>query len=375
MEWNLLALGYDNYTNYIKLPQSILAEFNKSDDNIEVQVLDSKKRKSIMDEYEKSPFYFCIESSIDTFCYCGVQDFTADEGLVYLPNHLLDQLAINGCDVVTVKYINNVPKGEFVVIEPLNKEIFDIKDLDKYLEKVISGYCVLYQNQVINFEHENNFYKILIKKIKAVDDIETNLIDVVNTDLFFDIHNKFLEEELRQKELEKLKMKEQKELEEVLGIEPEQIISPEQQIEQEASGLSIQESLQGNIQIQQVRELVGKDGLRDVELVAAFPELQLFSNFMEDVYRVFNKYSDVRNFSNQDVQKALKKIDDVRTIAISIQNLTTVSGAINLADRFLAGKISKFIKMISKIIDPKKIVPFLKTIIEFLETVMFGQNF
>ena len=39
MEWNLLALGYDNYTNYIKLPQSILAEFNKSDDNIEVQVL------------------------------------------------------------------------------------------------------------------------------------------------------------------------------------------------------------------------------------------------------------------------------------------------------------------------------------------------
>jgi hypothetical protein len=214
MEWNLLALGYDNYTNYIKLPQSILAEFNKSDDNIEVQVLDSKKRKSIMDEYEKAPFYFCIESSIDTFTYCGVQDFTADEGLVYIPNHILDQLAINGCDIVTVKYINNVPKGEFVVIEPLNKEIFDIKDLDKYLEKVISGYCVLYQNQVINFEHENNFYKILIKKIKAVDDIETNLIDVVNTDLFFDIHNKFLEEELRQKELEELRQRELDELKE-----------------------------------------------------------------------------------------------------------------------------------------------------------------
>jgi len=159
-------------------------------------------------------------------------------------------------------------------------------------------------------------------------------------------------------------------LEEVLGIEPEQVISPEQQIEQEASGLSIQESLQGNIQIQQVRELVGKDGLRDAELVAAFPELQLFSNFMEDVYRVFNKYSDVRNFSNQDVQKALKKIDDVRTIAISIQNLTSVSGAINLADRFLDGKISKFIKMISKIIDPKRIIPFLKTIIDVCRVII-----
>jgi hypothetical protein len=229
MEWNLLALGYDNYTNYIKLPQSILAEFNKSDDNIEVQVLDSKKRKSIMDEYEKSPFYFCIESSIDTFTYCGVQDFTADDGLVYIPNHLLDQLAINGCDVVTVKYINNVPKGEFVVIEPLNKEIFDIKDLDKYLEKVISGYCVLYENQIINFKYEDNNYKILIKKIKAIDDIETNLIDVVNTDLFFDIHNKFLEEELRQKELEELR---KRELEEKRLKELEELKMKEQEIAQ-----------------------------------------------------------------------------------------------------------------------------------------------
>jgi len=229
MEWNLLALGYDNYTNYVKLPQSILAEFNNTDDNIDVQVLDSKKRKSIMDEYEKSPFYFCIESSIDTFCYCGVQDFTADEGLVYLPNHLLDQLAINGCDVVNVKYINNVPKGEFVVIEPLNKEIFDIKDLDKYLEKVISGYCVLYQNQVINFKYEDNNYKILIKKIKAVDDIETNLIDVVNTDLFFDIYNKFLEEELRQKELEEKRLKE---LEELKIKELEELKIKEQEIVQ-----------------------------------------------------------------------------------------------------------------------------------------------
>jgi hypothetical protein len=132
------------------------------------------------------------------------------------------------CDQL-MDYINNVPKGEFVVIEPLNKEIFDIKDLDKYLEKVISGYCVLYQNQVINFEHENNFYKILIKKIKAVDDIETNLIDVVNTDLFFDIHNKFLEEELRQKELEELRLKE---LEELRKRELEELKIKEQEIAQ-----------------------------------------------------------------------------------------------------------------------------------------------
>ena len=159
-------------------------------------------------------------------------------------------------------------------------------------------------------------------------------------------------------------------LEEVLGITPDPILSPEQQIEQEASGLSFRDSLSGNTQAQAVRDLVGTDGLRDAELVAAFPELRLFSNFMEDIYRVFNKYSDVRNFPSQDVQKVLRKIDDIRTIAISIQNLTTVSGAINLADRFLDGRISKFIKMISKIIDPRKIIPFLKTIMDVCRIII-----
>ena len=157
-------------------------------------------------------------------------------------------------------------------------------------------------------------------------------------------------------------------LEEVLGIQPEQILSPEQQIEQESSELT--DALRTDQRVQNIRELVSTDGLRDAELVAAFPELQLFSNYLEDVYRVFNRYSDVRNFPSEDVQKALKKIDDIRTIAISIQNLTSVTGAINLADRFLDGKISKFIKMISKIIDPKRIIPFLKTIIDVCRVII-----
>ena len=164
-------------------------------------------------------------------------------------------------------------------------------------------------------------------------------------------------------------------LEETLGIQPEQVLTPEQQIEQEASGLSQDaNSVTYNPYVQATKELLSTNGIRDAELVSAFPELQIFSNYMEDVYRSFNRYSDVRNFPSQDVQKALKKIDDIRNIAVSIQNLTTVSGAINLADRFLDGKISKFIKIISKIIDPKKLIPFLKTIIDICRVIIRISN-
>ncbi len=230
MEWNLLAMGYDNYTNYIKLPQSILVEFNQPenfndfDNSIEIKVSKNKKKKSInlKNELEKipterikPPYYFCIESSVGTFSYCGVQDFTADEGLVIIPNHLLDQMIINGSDFVTVRYVSNVPKGKFVLIEPLDKEIFNIYDLDKFLEKILSGYCILYQNQIINFEYNNNIYKILIKETKSVNDIEANLIDVVNTDLSIDIYNKFLEEELKQKKEQERLDKERQEKEKI----------------------------------------------------------------------------------------------------------------------------------------------------------------
>jgi hypothetical protein len=254
---------------------------------------------------------------------------TLDKGIFFVMDKLLE---VDMCNILEYA-LNQIPGGKTfdpnvnpdTITDPLARKKYEIQLKAYQVQVLIDDFYSLYGDN--NTSKKKSALVGLIKKVRTI-------------------------------------------LEEVLGIPPEQVLSPEQQIEQEASGLSVGDSLQTNAQVQSARELFSADGLRDAELVAAFPELQLFSNFMEDVYRVFNKYSDVRNFPSQDVQKALKKIDDVRTIAISIQNLTTVSGAINLADRFLDGRISKFIKMISKIIDPKKIIPFLKTIIDVCRIII-----
>ena len=254
---------------------------------------------------------------------------TLDKGIFFVMDKLLE---VDMCNILEYA-LNQIPGGKTfdpnvnpdTITDPLARKKYEIQLKAYQVQVLIDDFYSLYGDN--NTSKKKSALVGLIKKVRTI-------------------------------------------LEEVLGIPPQQVLSPEQQIEQEASGLSFQDSLQGNIQVQAARDLVGTDGLRDAELVAAFPELQLFSNFMEDVYRVFNKYSDVRNFPSQDVQKALRKIDDVRTIAISIQNLTTVSGAINLADRFLDGRISKFIKTISRIIDPKKIIPFLKTIIDVCRIII-----
>ena len=254
---------------------------------------------------------------------------TLDKGIFFVMDKLLE---VDMCNILEYA-LNQIPGGKTfdpnvdpeTITDPLARKKYEIQLKAYQVQVLIDDFYSLYGDN--NTSKKKSALVGLIKKVRTI-------------------------------------------LEEVLGIPPQQILSPEQQIEQEASGLSFRDSLQGNTQVQATRELLGTDGLRDAELVAAFPELQLFSNFMEDVYRVFNKYSDVRNFPNQDVQKALRKIDDIRTIAISIQNLTTVSGAINLADRFLDGRISKFIKTISRIIDPKKIIPFLKTIIDVCRIII-----
>jgi hypothetical protein len=254
---------------------------------------------------------------------------TLDKGIFFVMDKLLE---VDMCNILEYA-LNQIPGGKTfdpnvdpeTITDPLARKKYEIQLKAYQVQVLIDDFYSLYGDN--NTSKKKSALVGLIKKVRTI-------------------------------------------LEEVLGIPPQQILSPEQQIEQEASGLSFQDSLQGNAQVQAARDLVGTDGLRDAELVAAFPELQLFSNFMEDVYRVFNRYSDVRNFPNQDVQKALRKIDDIRTIAISIQNLTTVSGAINLADRFLDGRISKFIKTISRIIDPKKIIPFLKTIIDVCRIII-----
>jgi hypothetical protein len=219
MKKQLLAVGFENYSNYIKLPESILIEFNKpkqSDilNNYNFIELKNKKKKGInlreqlafkTDVNILPPYYFSVESSYSEsqtkFAYCGVHEFTADEGMVLIPHGVLANLDVYDSPFVTIRYIGNVPKGDFVQLEPIQKEIFDIPELDKFFEKVISNYCLLYPEQIITCTYSDIEYSIKVKSIKSICefDIEPELIDIVNTDLKIDIFNRFLEEELKEK--------------------------------------------------------------------------------------------------------------------------------------------------------------------------------
>ena len=104
-----------------------------------------------------------------------------------------DQLAD---DYLMVTFLKDIPKGDYVKIQPLEKKFFDLPESDKILESALSNYCLLNIDQVIQVKLLDEVYKIKIIEIKSLTtDISEELIEINNMDLKVDIDNIFLEEE------------------------------------------------------------------------------------------------------------------------------------------------------------------------------------
>jgi hypothetical protein len=100
------------------------------------------------------------------------------------------------------------------------------------------------------------------------------------------------------------------------------------------------------------------------ELNKAFPSLSIASNFLTNSLSLFNRYTDLRQIPNEELQKIIRTIDQIRVYAIAIQGLNTPASFVNLADSILGGDVQKQIEKINKIITPTKLIPLLKQILK-----------
>jgi hypothetical protein len=100
------------------------------------------------------------------------------------------------------------------------------------------------------------------------------------------------------------------------------------------------------------------------ELNKAFPSLSVASNFLTNALGLFNRYTDLRQIPNEELQKIIRTVDQIRVYAIAIQGLNTPASFVNLADSILGGDVQKEIEKINKIITPTKLIPLLKQILK-----------
>jgi hypothetical protein len=100
---------------------------------------------------------------------------------------------------------------------------------------------------------------------------------------------------------------------------------------------------------------------QDATIISQVPGLGANLNFIDDFVAFCNQYTDYRNINNEDLQKLLQKINEVRSVCVTIQNLN-FKGLVFLADELLGGDLRKDIQKLSKYIDPTKLLPTLKQI-------------
>jgi hypothetical protein len=105
-----------------------------------------------------------------------------------------------------------------------------------------------------------------------------------------------------------------------------------------------------------------KELLADPVLVEAFPSVSAMDNLFNNVQSFFDKYTNIDNIPNEELQKILKFIEDTRTTCVAIQSLNNPGAALQFIDTKFGTGLLKQIEKLNKVVNPKKLTQTIKQI-------------
>ncbi|WOL13076.1 hypothetical protein Cni_G21845 [Canna indica] len=108
--------------------------------------------------------------------HCGVLEFIAEEGMIYMPYWMMENLLLQEGDIIHVKNVT-LPKGTYVKLQPHTKDFLDISNPKAILETTLRNFSCLTTGDSIMVAYNNKKYYIDIVETKpssAVSIIETD---------------------------------------------------------------------------------------------------------------------------------------------------------------------------------------------------------
>ncbi|KAJ4832130.1 hypothetical protein Tsubulata_038670 [Turnera subulata] len=114
--------------------------------------------------------------SLERATHCGVLEFVADEGLIYLPYWMMQNMLLQEGDIVQLKNAS-LGKGTYVKLQPHTKDFLDISNPKAILETSLRNYSCLTTGDTIMVAYNNKQYYIDIVETKpsyAISIIETD---------------------------------------------------------------------------------------------------------------------------------------------------------------------------------------------------------
>uniref|UniRef100_A0A453NHN3 Ubiquitin fusion degradation 1-like protein n=1 Tax=Aegilops tauschii subsp. strangulata TaxID=200361 RepID=A0A453NHN3_AEGTS len=108
--------------------------------------------------------------------HCGVLEFIAEEGMIYMPYWMMQNLLLQEGDMVFIKNAN-LPKGTYVKLQPHTTDFLDISNPKAILEKTLRNYSCLTTGDSIMVAYNNKKYYIDIVETKPA-----SAISIIETD-------------------------------------------------------------------------------------------------------------------------------------------------------------------------------------------------
>ncbi|XP_059638328.1 uncharacterized protein LOC132280190 [Cornus florida] len=108
--------------------------------------------------------------------HCGVLEFIAEEGMIYMPYWMMENLLLQEGDIVRVKNAT-LPKGTYVKLQPHTKDFLDISNPKAILETTLRNFSCLTTGDSIMVAYNNKKYYIDIIETKP-----SNAISIIETD-------------------------------------------------------------------------------------------------------------------------------------------------------------------------------------------------
>ncbi|XP_022947895.1 ubiquitin fusion degradation protein 1 homolog [Cucurbita moschata] len=123
------------------------------------------------------PMLFELRNDVtERLSHCGVLEFIAEEGMIYMPYWMMENMLLQEGDVVQVKNVT-LPKGTYVKLQPHTMDFLDISNPKAILETTLRNFSCLTTGDSIMVAYNNKKYYIDIIETKP-----SNAISIIETD-------------------------------------------------------------------------------------------------------------------------------------------------------------------------------------------------
>ncbi|CAI9108130.1 OLC1v1007658C2 [Oldenlandia corymbosa var. corymbosa] len=108
--------------------------------------------------------------------HCGVLEFVADEGMIYLPYWMMENMLLQEGDIVHIKNAS-LSKGTYVKLQPHTMDFLDVSNPKAILETTLRNYSCLTTGDTIMVAYNNKKFYINIVETKP-----SSAISIIETD-------------------------------------------------------------------------------------------------------------------------------------------------------------------------------------------------